>query len=76
MPDASFCHECGLSLSSDFSESDVAAENQNKIDAADQFIKEYFYRGCQYTDIVGLLEKHHAISIHVRTLKRKLQQLG
>ena len=48
----------------------------NNIDEV--IITDYFYRGFQYSAIIGLLEKHQRqrVGIHVRTLKRKLKELG
>ena len=42
----------------------------------DEIITEYFHRGYQYGAIVRLLEEHHRVKIHVRTLKRKLKEFG
>jgi len=52
---------------------------QNAMEATasvDELIKGYFHRGYPYQAIVGLLEKHDGVRIHVRTLKRELRDLG
>jgi len=59
---AHFCYSCGANL-------------ENSTNSTDSLIKLYFHRGYRYDDIVGLLHKH-GISMHVRTLKRKLQEMG
>lgn len=68
--EANFCHECGSRIN-------VVVDNfEYNRDNIDNIIEEYFYRGYRYRDIVGLLAKHHGVQIHVRTLKRKLKELG
>jgi len=42
----------------------------------DELIKGYFQHGYPYQAIIGLLEKHDGVRIHVITLKRKLRDLG
>ena len=42
----------------------------------EELLKEYFHRGYPYAAIVSLLEKRHGIRMRVRTLKRKLKELG
>src|SRR5437016_1048919 len=42
----------------------------------DEIVSAYFQRGYQYPDIVNFLATYHDIKISLRTLKRKLQQLG
>ena len=63
-PDSNFCHACGCRVAED------------AINNIDEVITDYFYRGFQYSAIIGLLKKHHRVDIHVRTLKRKLKELG
>ena len=41
----------------------------------DDLLKVYFHRGYQYQEIVNLLSKFHRISVSVRSLKRRLQDL-
>ena len=68
--EANFCHKCGSRI-------DVAVDNfENNRDNIDNIIEGYFYRGYRYRDIVSLLAKHYGVQIHVRTLKRKLKDLG
>ena len=62
--DGNFCHECGNPL-----DSHIRAENNTHT-------RGYFYRGYPYSDIVDLLQKQHGVSLHLRTLKRKLKDLG
>lgn len=59
---AHFCYGCGANL-------------DNITDSTDSLITLYFHRGYRYNDIVGMLHKL-GISMHVRTLKRKLQEMG
>ena len=56
-PDSSFYHACGCR---------VAEDAINNIDEV--IITDYFYRGFQYSAIIGLLKKHQKPCIHVRTL--------
>ena len=63
-PDANFCRACGCRVAED------------AINNIDEVITGYFYRGYQYSAIIGLLKKYHRADIHVRTLKRKLKELG
>ena len=65
-PDSNFCRACGYRAS-------VAEDTIHNID---DVITDYFCCGFQYNAIVGLLEKHHRVHIHVRTLERKLRELG
>ena len=64
---AKFCHICGTRINFDVA---VNAENTSV-----ELMKEYFHRGYPYNAIVCLLEKH-GVRLHVRTLKRKLRELG
>lgn len=68
--EANFCHECGSRINV------VVHDFENNRDNIDNIIEGYFYRGYRYLDIVSLLAKHHGVQIHVRTLKRKLKDLG
>ena len=68
--EANFCHECGSRIN------DVVNDFQDNRHNIDNTIEEYFYRGYKYLDIVSLLAKHHGVQIHLRTLKRKLKELG
>ena len=42
----------------------------------EEVIAYYFYRGFQYEEIVMFLEKHHGITMSMRTLKRRLKSYG
>ena len=44
--------------------------------SVDELIQVYFHREYPYQAIVGLLEKQDGVRMHVRTLKRKLKDLG
>ena len=44
--------------------------------SVNELIKGYFHHGYPYQALVGLLEKHDGVRMHVRTLKRKLRDLG
>ena len=57
-----FCHECGCRVAED------AINNIYEV-----IITDYFYRVFQHSAIIGLLEKHQRLCIHLRTLKRKLE---
>lgn len=59
--DAKYCFVCG-----------------EKLPQVDMYslIELYFHRGYRYQAIVDLLSKFHGINIHVRTLKRKLHEMG
>ena len=37
-------------------------------------IKEYFYRGFEYEEIIEFLSKNHSITMSIETLKRCLKQ--
>ena len=56
---AKYCFNCGEKLSGDIY----------------SLIESYFHGGYRYEAIFGLLSKFHGINIHVRTLKRKLQEM-
>ena len=58
---AKFCYSCGRKL-------DIQA-------SADELITEMFHHGYQYDVIVSLLEKK-GHKMHLRTLKRRLSDLG
>ena len=60
-----FCHACGCR---------VMEDPINNIDEV--IITDYFYHGFQYSAFIGLLKKHQRLCIHLRTLKRKLEELG
>ena len=66
-PDAKFCHKCGQKLPQ------YAPDGAGSVD---ELIKEYFHRGYPYQAIVDLLEKQDGVRMHVRTLKRKLKDVG
>ena len=56
---------------------DRLQENVTEREASvDELIHGYFHRGYPYQAIVGLLEKQDGVRMHVRTLKRKLKDLG
>ena len=56
---------------------DRLQENVTEREASvDELIQGYFHRGYPYQVIVGLLEKQDGVRMHVRTLKRKLKDLG
>ena len=67
---AHFCTHCGHRIND--------AIEQTSTDSVDvgEVIREYFHRGYPYNAIVGLLEKQNGVRMHVRTLKRKLKDLG
>ena len=65
------CHQCGQQLKL----SQVLNTAASSVDK-EELLKEYFHRGYPYAAIVSLLEKRHGIRMHVRTLKRKLKELG
>ena len=67
--DAYFCHSCGKQLGEERAR--LSSGNDN----VDDKIRDYFHHGYPYTAIVKLLEKQ-GISMHLRTLKRKLKDLG
>jgi hypothetical protein len=52
-PDSFFCHACGCTVN-------VTEGSRNDID---DIITYYFYRGYQYSAIVGLLKKHQGAQI-------------
>ncbi len=39
-------------------------------------IKEYFYKGFEYNEILSILSKNHDISVSLSGLKRRLKRLG
>ena len=65
--EAKYCHKCGDRLQQNVSEREASV---------DELIEGYFHRGYPYQAIVGLLEKQDGVQMHVRTLKRKLKDLG
>jgi len=65
--EAKYCHKCG----------DLLKQNATEVAGnVDELIEGYFHRGYPYQTIVGLLEKQVGVRMHVRTLKRKLKDLG
>ena len=77
LPAANFCHSCGRSLdqerTSQTGGSEVA-DDENESTVNDS-IKDLFHRGYPYNEIVGMLAKQ-GVFMHIRTLKRKLKDLG
>ena len=67
LPEANYCHECGSRI--------INQRNGDFENNLPNIIESYFNRGYQYTEIVGLLEKYHGVTITLRTLKRKLATL-
>ena len=65
--EAEYCHKCGNRLQQNATEREASV---------DELIEGYFHRGYPYQVIVGLLEKQDGVRMHVRTLKRKLKDLG
>ena len=65
--EAKYCHKCGDRLQHNATEGAAIV---------DELIKGYFHRGYPYQAIVGLLDKQDGVQMHVRTLKRKLRDLG
>ena len=41
-----------------------------------EIIEFYFHKGFQYKHIVLMLDKHHGVTMNVRTLQRRLQDYG
>jgi len=66
-PEAKYCHQCGDRLKQNVTEQEASV---------DELTEGYFHRGYPYQAIVGLLEKNDGVWMHVRTLKRKLRDLG
>ena len=66
LPEANYCHECGSRI--------INQRNGDFENNLPNIIGSYFNRGYQYTEIVGLLEKYHGVTITLRTLKRKLRE--
>ena len=64
--EAKYCQKCGDRLQQNVSEREASV---------DELIERYFHRGYPYQAIVGLLEKQDGVQMHVRTLKRKLEDL-
>ena len=69
MPDANFCLVCGERI-------DLNVVVENSRSSVDELITMYFHLGYPNNVIVGLLEKHDRIQMHVRTLKRTLRELS
>ena len=65
--EAKYCHKCGDCLQQDVTE---------RKSSVGELIEAYFHRWYPYQAIVGLLEKQDGVRVHVRTLKRKLKDLG
>ena len=65
--EAKCCHNCGERLQKTITEREASV---------DELIEGYFHRGYPCQAIVGLLEKQDGVRMHVRTLKRKLKELG
>ena len=65
--EAKYCHKCGDRLQENVTEREASVN---------ELIQGYFHRGYPYQAIVGLLEKQDGVRMHVRTLKRKLKDLG
>ena len=78
---ANYCQQCGIRVTRINNETREPSGASTAINAGecnesvDDIITEYFYRGYPYDAIVGLLEKG-GIYMHLRTLKRKLKELG
>ena len=70
---AKFCEQCGHQINEAVEQTSKKAANAVEVK---ELITEYFHRGYSYNAIVGLLEKLDGVRIHVRTLKRKLKELG
>ena len=66
---AKFCYSCGKELCLPTVQSDDFGKSTNEL------ITEMFHRGFPYNIIVGLLEKN-GYKMHLRTLKRKLSDMG
>ena len=68
---ASFCHQCGQQLNLRH----VSNKAASSVDKDKLLLKEYFHRGYPYPaiDIVSLMEKRHGVRMHVRMLRRKLE---
>jgi hypothetical protein len=66
---ANYCYSCGKELKEQKNEDKQSDKPLNDL------IREMFHRGYAYDVIVGLLEKQ-GHKMHLRTLKRKLSDLG
>ena len=55
--------------------SQVSSKAASSVDKEKLLLKEYFHRGYPYPaiDIVSLMEKRHGVRMHVRMLRRKLE---
>ena len=82
--DANYCHFCGTNIShtSDAASSCVGCGQETPVEGNDRCetcirkkIEEYFHLGYPYFAIVDLLKKDD-ISLSLRTLKRRLSELG
>ena len=53
----------------------VSSKAARSVDKEKLLLKEYFHRGYPYPeiDIVSLMEKRHGVRMHVRMLRRKLE---
>jgi hypothetical protein len=72
---AHFCHSCGKNLDDERASLSYFENNTEfEIDEG-RIITEYFHSGYPYNTIVDLLKKS-GIVMHLRTLKRKLKELG
>ena len=67
---ANFCHQCGHQLNL----SQVSNKAASSVDK-EKLLKEYFHWGYPYAAIVSLLEKLHGVGMHVKMLKRKLEEI-
>ncbi len=54
----------------------LVADGQLRCNMEESIIKDYYWRGHQYTAIALFLKQYHGISMSIRTLKRRLCSYG
>ena len=69
---AMFCHGCGAECASS---AKFCHQCGQSLVSVDKLVTVFFHRGYPYDAIVALLERD-GVRMHVRTLKRRLKELG
>jgi hypothetical protein len=68
------CAECNEQVG--FIGDNFCSSCGNQLDTETNILKHYFYQGYEYNTILDFISKYHGISMCLRTLKNRFQQLG
>ena len=72
-----FCPNCGTrAIHASTGDEAFSAGVDCGSETEKEIIESYFYAGYEYSTILSLLGKHHAITMSLSTLKRRLKQYG